>query len=199
MSSVVYNTPGTSTGYILPPVAARKLVPFSYVGWFDGTNWHADSLNNGTDYSGTDAYTVLKNGINDPTCTSIFVRPPVPWTTIPLTAPLPMKSGLTLRGISPNTQFGTVGPHLERIVFANVALPIKVTNFQYLTLRQIYAWNPTTNFILAQMNNTTLNLDGGGILNGGNSAWEDIYCHGCKNVNGAISIIAINGSIGLIT
>src|SRR5207245_2659899 len=107
---------------------------------------------------------------------------------------IPLTSGMTLRGVYPNTGFATVGPHLEtvvfssgtvfaydgvhavdaftgtavqncvigdigisgftanngfnvggtnilgflqstleRIVFANVALPIKVVNFQYLT------------------------------------------------------------------
>ena len=77
-----------------------------------------------------------------------------------------------------------------RILFSSVATPVNVQNFQNLRLDQIYAWLPTTNFILAQNNNSN--------WFGGNSLWTDLFAHGCKNVNGAISLIAVSGYLNLI-
>jgi hypothetical protein len=85
-------------------------------------------------------------------------------------------------GIS-NSLFG-------RVLFSSVSLPLNITNFQMLRLDQIYAWLPTTNFILAQNNNTN--------WNGGNSLWTDLFAHGCKNVNGAVSLIAVAGRLNMI-
>lgn len=85
---------------------------------------------------------------------------------------------------------GIVKSQFARILFSSVATPINVMNFQYLRLDQIYAWLPTTNFILAQNNNVN--------WFGGNSLWTDVFAHGCKNVNGAISLIATAGNLNLI-
>ena len=85
---------------------------------------------------------------------------------------------------------GIVKSHIARILFSNVATPINVQNFQYLRLDQIYAWLPTTNFILAQNNNVN--------WFGGNSLWTDLFAHGCKNVNGAVSLLAAAGYLNLI-
>jgi hypothetical protein len=78
----------------------------------------------------------------------------------------------------------------RRILFSSVTTPLNIQNFQNLRLDQIYAWLPTTNFILAQ--NNTVNW------NGGNSLWTDLFAHGCKNVNGAISLLAVAGYLNLI-
>src|SRR4029077_6663054 len=241
--------------------SASSSIPASDIIYGDGQKYHADpqGLTGLSNISNSDAATVINSAITSLSAIgggSIFVKPPVPWASIPLSASIALKSGITLRGVFPNTQFGTIGPRfeqvifkggtvfsgsgidaftgnalqnvvggdigldgfsanngfnsgasnqlgflqstLERIVFKDVALPINVQNFQYFTMRQIYAWGATTNFILAQNNNTTINLDSGGILNGGNSVWEDVYCHGCRNVNGAISLIALSGTLNLI-
>ena len=85
---------------------------------------------------------------------------------------------------------GVVKSHIGRVLFSSVATPINVQNFQYLRLDQIYAWLPTTNFILAQNNNVN--------WFGGNSYWSDLFAHGCKNVNGAVSLLAISGNLNLI-
>jgi hypothetical protein len=79
---------------------------------------------------------------------------------------------------------------LRRILFSSVATPLNVQNFQNLNLDQIYAWLPTTNFILAQNNNVN--------WNGGNSYWTDLFAHGCKNVNGAVSLLAVAGYLNMI-
>jgi len=59
-----------------------------------------------------------------------------------------------------------------------------------LELNQIYAWLPTTNFIKAVNNNAN--------WYGGNSLWFDTFAHGCKNVNGAVSLIATAGYLNMI-
>lgn len=230
---------------------------FDYIMFNDGSNWFArNGVTGGNDVKNSDFVTALiaaqaLGGLR------FFVKPPSPWATIPLSASIPLKSGMTLQGLFPNAQMGTGpgifeamtfnsgtvfafdGTHsvdplsgnavqncllsdfgvsgfttnngiksgasntlgmmqsiIQRIVFTSVALPINIQNFQYVTMRNIYAWLPTTNFILAQNNNTT--LFGGSPMNGGNSYWEDLFAHGCKNVNGAVSLIATNGSLNLI-
>ena len=85
---------------------------------------------------------------------------------------------------------GIASSCLRRIFFSNVLVPISITNFLFLRLDQIYAWLPTTNFILAQNDNTN--------WNGGNSLWTDLFAHGCKNVNGAVSLIAKTGYLNMI-
>jgi hypothetical protein len=44
-------------------VAARRHVQASYVIWYDGVNYHADSMRGGTDYVGPDATTVSNNAL----------------------------------------------------------------------------------------------------------------------------------------
>ena len=78
----------------------------------------------------------------------------------------------------------------QRIMFSSVALPLNLTNFQMLELNQIYGWLPTTNFIRAVNNNSN--------WFGGNSLWFDTFAHGCKNVNGAVSLIATSGYLNMI-
>src|SRR5947209_67914 len=78
----------------------------------------------------------------------------------------------------------------QRILFSSVALPLNLTNFQMLELNQIYSWLPTTNFIKAVNNNAN--------WFGGNSLWTDTFAHGCKNVNGAVSLIATSGYLNMI-
>jgi hypothetical protein len=87
---------------------------------------------------------------------------------------------------------GIAQSDFARILFANVNTPINVQNFQYLTLRQIYAWCPaaTGNFILAQNNNAN--------WFGGNSYWADIFGTGWKNVVGAVKLVAVTGYLNLI-
>ena len=87
---------------------------------------------------------------------------------------------------------GIAQSDFARIFFANVTTPINVQNFQYLTLRQIYAYCPTSagSLILAQNNNTN--------WFGGNSFWSDIFGTGWKNVLGAVKLIAVAGYLNLI-
>jgi hypothetical protein len=80
----------------------------------------------------------------------------------------------------------------SRILFSGTTTPLFLTNFQMLRLDQIYAWIPATTgpFVKAVNNNTN--------WNGGNSYWSDLFAHGCKNVNGAIQIIATVGNLNLV-
>lgn len=92
-------------------------------------------------------------------------------------------------GTSANT-LGIAKSCLRRIFYSNVLTPITVSNFQMLRLDQHYAWLPTTYFIKATNNNTN--------WNGGNSYWTDLFAHGCKNVNGAVQLLAIAGYLNFV-
>jgi hypothetical protein len=85
---------------------------------------------------------------------------------------------------------GISNSNFSRIFYSNVATPLKLINFQMLRLDQHYAWLPTTNFIFAQNNNAN--------WFGGNSYWTDLFAHGCKNVNGAVTLLATAGGLNLI-
>src|SRR5207237_7408171 len=79
---------------------------------------------------------------------------------------------------------------LRRIEYSNVLQPLTLTNFQFLRLDQHYAWLPTSYFIKAVNNNVN--------WFGGNSYWTDLFAHGCKNVNGAVRLIATVGNLNMI-
>jgi hypothetical protein len=56
-------------------LVSRKETLASYVVWFDGTNYHADSMTGGTDYSGTSANTIIQNALTAvPSGSSIFIK-----------------------------------------------------------------------------------------------------------------------------
>ncbi|HZY93801.1 MAG TPA: hypothetical protein VFE98_02945 [Candidatus Bathyarchaeia archaeon] len=66
MSSVVYQTPTSSTGWVAAPLRARRQASYAYLVWYDGTNYRADTMKGSStvDATGTDA-TVIQTAITN--------------------------------------------------------------------------------------------------------------------------------------